>query len=139
MRLVTFTSAGLFILAAAFILKKENNSPDASLYDRKWSLKKMHTASGKEEVTTAAFITFHKEKNSAGGNGSCNSFGSTVAIAGNTIRFSQLFSTKMYCEGVQLTEDLYFTLLEQANRFSVTDKKLELYKDKTVLLEFVSE
>lgn len=139
MKLVTFISAGAFVLFSAFVMKEQSCNQTSGLYDSKWMLKKIHSTAGTEDVHTRAFLKFDKEKNSAGGNGSCNSFGSTVAVNGNTIQFSQLFSTKMYCEGVQQTEDLYFKLLEQANRFSVKDKKLVLYYNENALLEFVSE
>lgn len=138
MKLITFISAGTFILLSAFIMKK-NNTATQSLYDTKWLLKKIYTETGVEEVQTKAFIKFDAAKKSAGGNGSCNSFGSSFTISGNTISFNNIFSTKMYCEGVQQTEDAFFKLLDKVNRFEVRDKELILYRDKDVLLKFVSE
>jgi heat shock protein HslJ len=78
MKLITFISAGAFILFAAFVMKEKNFSQQTSLYDTKWSLKKIHTDTGVEEVNTKAFIKFNQEKKSAGGNGSCNTFGSNI-------------------------------------------------------------
>ena len=138
MKLITFISAGTFILLSAFIMKK-NNTATQSLYDTKWLLKKIYRETGVEEVQTKAFIKFDAAKKSAGGNGSCNSFGSSFTISGNTISFNNIFSTKMYCEGVQQTEDAFFKLLDKVNRFEVRDKELILYRDKDVLLKFVSE
>jgi len=139
MRLITFISAGAFILFSAFIMKKENQKQASSLYQTKWLLKKMHIDSGIEEVNTKAFIRFDEEKQSAGGNGSCNSFGSSISVEKNTISFKNTFSTKMYCVEVQKTEDTYFNLLGKANRFEIKDKTLSLYQNKNVLLEFKSE
>lgn len=138
MKLLTFISAGVFILASAFVMKKNNPVQPVALYDTKWSLKKIHSESGTEEVFTKAFIKFNQEKKSAGGNGSCNSFGSTALVDGSKITFSHLFSTKMYCEGVQQTEDKFFKLLEQVTRFQVKEKLLILYQDDIPLLEFVT-
>lgn len=138
MKLVTFISASAFILFSAFVMKK-NNREQGSLYDRKWSLKKIHHKDSVEEVVSKAFIQFNREKKSAGGNGSCNTFGSTTAINGSTIIFSNIFSTKMYCEGVQQTEDSFFKLLSNVNRFEIKNKLLTLYMDKEMLLEFVTE
>lgn len=138
MKLITFTSAGAFILLSAFIMKK-NNTATQSLYDTKWLLKKIYTETVVEEVQTKAFIKFDAAKKSAGGNGSCNSFGSSFTISRNTISFKNIFSTKMYCEGVQQIEDAFFKLLEKVNRFEMKDKELILYRDKDVLLDFVSE
>ena len=140
MRLITFISAGAFILFSAFIMKKENQTQTpSSLYETKWSLKKMHTDSGIEEVNTKAFIKFDEAKQSAGGNGSCNSFGSNTSIEKNKISFKNIFSTKMYCVDVQQTEDKHFSLLGKVNRFEVKDNLLTLYLDKEVLLEFAAE
>jgi|CXWL01.1.fsa_nt_gi heat shock protein HslJ len=139
MKLITFISAGAFILFSAFVMKKENIKQATPLYDTKWTLNKIHTEAGVEEVLTKAFIKFNREKKSAGGNGSCNSFGSDFSIGNDKISFKNIFSTKMYCDGVQQTEDAFFRQLGKVNRFEVKDKKLLLYQDKDVLLEFVSE
>jgi len=138
MKLITFISAGAFIFFSAFIMKKKNHIQQ-SLYDTKWSLKKIHSETGVEEVVTKAFIKFNHAKNSAGGNGSCNSFGSTAVVSGSAISIKDIFSTKMYCEEVQQTEDAFFKQLAKVNRFEVKGKRLTLFQDKEVLLEFQSE
>lgn len=90
-------------------------------------------------MQTKAFIKFDEGKKSAGGNGSCNSFGSTATVNNNEISFTHIFSTKMYCEDVQKTEDAFLTQLGKVNRFEIQDKKLLLYQDRIILLEFMSE
>ena len=137
MKLQTFIATGAFILFCAFALKKETT--DQSLYGTKWSLKKIYTDSVTEEVLTKAFIKFNQEKKSAGGNGSCNTFGSNLSVSGDEMSITNIFSTKMYCEGVQQTEDAFFTQLAKVNRFEIKDKALLLYHDKDLLLEFESE
>ncbi len=146
MKLLTFLSAGAFIVLTAFIMKeptspagKEKITLTTSLYETKWSLKKIQSDAGVEEVNTKAFIKFNQEKKSAGGNGSCNVFGSNFTVINNTISLKNIFSTKMYCEGVQQTEDLFFKQLEKVNRFEVKDKTLFLFRDNCVLLEFATE
>lgn len=95
---------------------------------------------GKEEViSTKAFIRFDKAKGSAGGNGSCNSFGSTATINGNEVSFKNIVSTKMYCEQVQQIENKYFNQLGKVNRFEIKEKTLVLYNEKDKLLEFAVE
>ena len=139
MKLFTFISAGGFILLSAFLMKENVSKQPAPLYDTKWLLKKIHTDADVEEVQTKAFIKFNREKKSAGGNGSCNTFGSSFSITDNTINFNNIFSTKMFCEGVQQTEDAFLKQLEKVNRFEVKDKGLVLYQGEKVLLEFESE
>ncbi len=139
MRLITFASAGAFILFAAMMLKKENTGQPVHLYNTKWSLKKIHGVPGVEEVQTKAFLKFNGENKSAGGNGSCNSFGSSTTIHQNEISFKNIFSTKMYCEEVQKTEDAFFKQLGKVTRFEIKDNRLLLYEDKELLLEFLAE
>ena len=142
MRLTTLISAGIFIVASAFIMKKEHiddtmiNQP---LYDTKWSLKKIHTEIGIQDVQTKAFIKFNEEKKSAGGNGSCNTFGSSSSVSNNQVSFKNIFSTKMYCEDVQQIENIFLNQLGKVNRFEIKNKTLFLYNDKDVLLEFEAE
>ncbi len=138
MKLITYMSTGLFMLLSAFIMKKDNGQQQ-SLYETKWSLKKIHTKQGTEEVNTKAFIKFNQQKQSAGGNGSCNTFGSSITISGDKISFKDIFSTKMYCEGVQQVEDKFFQQLNKINRFEIKDNTLLLLRDNEVLLEFQSE
>jgi|SRR5687767_5350021 len=140
MKLITFFSTGAFIVFAACCMQKETaREQQQSLYDIKWNLKKISTATGTEAVNTKAFIKFNQEKGSAGGNGSCNSFGSNAAVSENKVSFSNIFSTKMYCEGVQETENTFLKQLGQVNRFEIKNKNLLLYRDKDLLLEFEGE
>ena len=136
MKLITFISAGAFIFSSAFVMKNECTTQASSLYDKKWELKKIHNISNVEEITGNAFIRFNQGKKSAGGNGGCNAFGSTITVSGNAISLKEIISTQMYCEGVQPTEIAFFKLLEKVNQFVVKDKSLVLYYDKDILLEF---
>ncbi len=138
MRVVTFFSAGVLILASGFIMKK-TKSPSQSLYENKWVLTKIHAEAGIEKVTANAFIQFNEEKKSGGGKGGCNSFGSSISINGNMISFKNIFSTKMYCEGVQQTENIFFKQLGFVNHFEIKGKMLWLFHDKELLLEFEAE
>ena len=138
MKLFTFIGTGAFILFSAFVLnEKQIDSP--SLYNTKWLLKKIHTDTGTDDVFTNAFIKFNLQKKTAGGNGSCNTFGSNFVVANHQISIINLFSTKMYCEGVQQTEDSFFRLLEKVNRFEIKEKTLRFYFDEELLLEFEKE
>jgi heat shock protein HslJ len=139
MKLITFLSAGAFIVLSAFVMKKEKITPTTSLYNTNWSLQKIYTETGVEEVNTKAFIKLDEEKTRAGGNGSCNTFGSSFIITNNKISFKNIFFTKMYCEGVQQTENTFFKQLEKVNRFEVKDKRLFFYQDNQTLLEFQSK
>ena len=116
-----------------------SDKASTSLYNTKWSLKKIYTNDSVENVQTRAFIRFDKEKGSAGGNGSCNSFGSNATVNGNELSFKNIFSTKMYCEAVQKIENGFLSGLEKITRFEIKDKSLLLYGDKELMLEFAAE
>ena len=134
-----FTCIGIILIGTSCKTSKGTMKATIPLFDTKWSLKKVYENGNEEAVNTKAFIRFDKEKNSAGGNGSCNSFGSTASVNGNEVIFKNIFSTKMYCEQVQLIENSYFGKLEKVNRFEIKDKTLVLYHDKEKLLEFLAE
>ena len=133
-----------FFYASAIMLLSCNSSKETMksatpLYTTRWSLKKIYTGNAIQAVETKAFIRFDKEKGSAGGNGSCNSFGSSFSINNDEVSFKNIFSTKMYCEQVQEIENKYFKQLGNANRFEIKDSSLVLYHDKEKLMEFIAE
>ena len=118
---------------------KEIMQSSTLLYNTNWSLKKIHDKGNEEIVNTKAFIRFDKEKGSAGGNSSCNNFGSSATISRNEVTFKNIFSTKMYCEQVQSIENKFLGNLEKINNYETKDKILLLYRDKELLLEFTAE
>ena len=136
---LTFLFCGMAIFFASCASSKKNQAEAMPLYNTKWLLKKIYTGDNIENVQTKAFIRFIKENNSAGGNGSCNSFGSTASVSENNISFKNVFSTKMYCEEVQKIENSFLGSLEKINRFEIKGKTLLLYYDKEMLLEFLAE
>ena len=130
MKQLYFICATLVIFTSSCKSSKEIMPSSTPLYTTKWSLKKIHANGNEEIVNTKAFIRFDKEKGSAGGNGSCNSFGSSPTINGNEVSFKNVFSTKMYCEQVQQIENKLLGSLEKVTRYEIKDKSLFLYKDK---------
>ena len=134
-----FICIGIVMIMSSCKTSKQTMSSATPLFDTKWSLKKIYDNGKQEAVSTKAFIRFDKEKSSAGGNGSCNSFGSTATVNGNEVSLKNIFSTKMYCEQVQKTEDKYFKQLALVTRYEIKNNSLILYQDKDKLLEFIAE
>ena len=139
MKQLYFICVTLIIFTSSCKSPKEAMQSSTALYNTKWSLIKIHGNGNEEIVNTKAFIRFDNEKGSAGGNGSCNSFGSTASINGNEVSFKNIFSTKMYCDQVQQIENKYFGKLEKVNRFEIKEKELVLYHDQEKLLGFATE
>ena len=102
-----------------------------------WYLKKIYMPEATLDISNPnAFIKLDAAKNSAGGKGGCNSYGSSYAVNEQQISFKNIFSTKMFCEKFQAQEDAYFRQLEKVNRYDVKDDKLLLYAGNELLLEF---
>lgn len=129
--------ASLLFLSCAPV--KQTNIATTPLFETKWLLKKIYSEKGEWVVNTNAFLRLNEAKKTAGGNGSCNSFGSTTTILDNAISFKNIFSTKMYCEGVQQTEDAFFKQLGKVNSFETKGRSLLLYEGKNIVLEFSAE
>ena len=134
-----FVVAVLLIAAMSFATPVPSQV-NPSLYNTKWFLSKIYQ-DGKVEgvVVKKAFIRFDEEKKSGGGNGGCNSFGSTLTVTKDSIDINHIFSTKMYCEAFQQAENSFFNLLDKANRYNIQDKTLQLFQDDTLLLELSAE
>ena len=102
-----------------------------------WYLKKIYMPEATLDISNPnAFIKLDATKNSAGGKGGCNSYGSSYSVNEQQITFKNIFSTKMFCEKYQAEEDAYFRQLEKVNRYDVKDDKLLLYAGNELILEF---
>ncbi len=128
---------GIIVLASSFRECKSSSESKTQLYKYKWWLKTLHAAGATEQVTQQkAFIRFDEAKKSAGGNGGCNVFGSTLSVSKGKLGITQLFSTKMYCEQFQRMENQFLALLGTVTRYEAKDSHLSLYKDNELVLEF---
>ena len=134
-----FTWSAIALITASCRPSRETMNTATPLFETKWTLKKIYDDNTEQAVNTKAFIRFDKEKGTAGGNGSCNSFGSNATVVGSQVSFKNIFSTKMYCDQVQQVENKYFKQLQTADRFEIKRQSLFLYHDKQLLLEFLAE
>lgn len=73
------------------------------------------------------------------GNGSCNRFSGTVAIAGDSLSFGSLMSTKMACVEDALTnqETRYFASLSAAQCYAIAGDTLRIYAADGGALRFI--
>ena len=136
MRLVTFISTGVFIVLSSFIIK-QNAVSKHSIYEKKWTLSKMRIGDElKEVVSSNAYIYFDQNKKQVNGNAGCNNYGSSFTINNKDIHFTQSFSTRMYCEGVQALENTYIELLPKTTTFELKENRLKLFEKKMLILEY---
>lgn len=118
----------------------ETSNSGANLEDKKWILETVKNRR-LPKVETAPFISFDSAKKSAGGNTSCNSFGGSFESSGETIRIFDLISTMRACiEDERMNVEREFKDgLQNANRYEIANGKLNLYRNKTLLLTFRGE
>ena len=103
----------------------------------KWRLTRIyHTDSFLQVSNTKAYIHFNTSEGRVNGNGSCNSFGGKATINGNSLRFDNIFSTKMYCTEVQKIEDQFFRQLQLVTGYELEGNKLLLLAGDILVLEF---
>jgi heat shock protein HslJ len=121
---------------------KANNDGDAAisgkLEESKWfldSVKNKSVGKLKEEP----FVVFDKEKQSAGGNSSCNSFGGNYKTENTRIEITEIISTMRACveDNRMEIEREFLDGLQKSNRFEMKNGKLFLYRGNNVLLTFV--
>lgn len=106
--------------------------------DKRWFLRKMKDSdtTSFEVEDNAVWIEFYSIDSRFKGQAPCNSyFGGFRSDLISTFQASAVAGTKMYCGNMKL-EDLYFTLLQNADHFEVKDGKLSLFKGKRLLLVF---
>jgi heat shock protein HslJ len=91
---------------------------------------------GKTLPTTAQATLNISEGNRIGGKAFCNTYGGNASFNGNSIQFSQLFGTKMYCDELSDAETKFTADLGSVNSGKVSGGKLTLMKDGQVLMVF---
>lgn len=104
------------------------------IVNTKWVLTKW-PGQAMPNTTKQATLNF-QANNSVTGKSFCNGFGGTVAINGNTIKFSELIGTMMFCEDVGQAETKFTEGLRAANAFKVTENKLQLFNGDQLLMVF---
>ena len=128
-----FAITALFIVFTSF---RSDTTVKVDLYNSKWQLKTIHSREGAAYIYTNAFIRFDETQKRVSGNGSCNSFGGSVAINDNSLKIGNLFSTKMYCESVQSIEADFFAALGKVTRYEIKGNSLLMYMGDMLSLEF---
>jgi heat shock protein HslJ len=86
--------------------------------------------------------TLQFEDGQVSGNASCNHYGGSYEIEGDTIRFGDLFNTEMAClepEGVMEQEQKYLEMLRSAQRFEMDDGVLRIHTASGGTLTFEKE
>lgn len=119
----------------------DDGSPEAAigLDSFKWELVRIDSEDVKLGEGDKPFLSFDKEKGSAGGNTGCNVFGGSYEQTGeNAIRIFDTVSTMRACieDDRMSVERKFMAALLEVDRFEIEDKSLKLYKGDALRLEF---
>ena len=145
-----FTIALVFTAAGVAFGCTNNGGPQANMGDGspeaaigldsfKWELVRIDGEDLKLGEGDTPFLSFDKEKGSAGGNTGCNVFGGNYEQTGeNGIRIFDTVSTMRACiEDDRMTvERKFMAALLEADRFEIDGESLKLYKGDALRLEF---
>lgn len=92
-----------------------------------------------ERVLPTEKATLHiSAKETAYGKSFCNNYGGKFIVLAKNVKFSDLFSTKMYCENVAEAESKYLNDLKSINGAKINNGKLELLKDDKIVMVFTA-
>lgn len=128
---------------AAFItnsLTKWREEPTVSIDTSRWYLKRIITNTGLPDINEAnVYIRFDRKVGRVSGESGCNIFGGTLKMDTHSLHVSQVFSTKMYCDGTQEIENNFFLQLGNVTRFEIKNNKLLLLARNELLMELTKE
>ncbi len=88
-------------------------------------------------IPKSSQITISKDLTTFTGNGACNRIGGGLTVKENTIAFSDIISTKMYCPEMP-QEDLFLKNLGLTNQYKIVGGELFLYKSDSLLMTLES-
>jgi|SRR5690606_6680354 len=123
-------------------LSSDQENSQESLVDKKWKLTKLlgREVSELDSSAQRVFIQFSTQENRLSGNSGCNSFGGTYTLKqGNRFETSQLISTMMACENMEI-EDQFIGVLQKADTYIINENTLQITKARMApLAEFELE
>lgn len=118
-----------------FVLFVSCQAQQVSITQVEWKLTKMDDidlSALDQPVTFTLDETTHKVSGYAG----CNRFFGTYQSNGATLSFSDMGSTKMFCQDRMSVEDAYFQSLSKVQSFKTEKEKLYFLSEGSVILEF---
>ncbi|MGZ8518426.1 MAG: META domain-containing protein, partial [Chitinophagaceae bacterium] len=109
-------------------------APDAGWGRGRWVLVEMkgvpvQQSGGRKD----AFINFEVDQKKFRGNGGCNQVNGNYSVEKNTIKFSEVISTKMSCNDIDF-ENAFLSNLGNVNRHEMKGEDLLLKRKREVLL-----
>jgi uncharacterized lipoprotein YbaY len=91
--------------------------------------------------TAQPYIEFDRQAKRFSGDGGCNRISGGFVLAGSSLRFSRIISTRRACLSteVQQVETNYLKALEHTNGFQIQDDTLRFSSGRTTILVFTAK
>ena len=114
------------------------SAADAALIDTEWTLESVRGIPAVGSRGGAPHMVLGADGGLAGSTG-CNRMGGGFTVEGDTIRFTPISTTRMYCADAYRTEQELLKAFPDAARFVITGDRLELLtRDGVTLAVFVA-
>ena len=107
-----------------------NQSATSTISGKRWKLVELNGQPVQVQPPDGKqpYILFEEATNKVTGNGGCNGFGGTYQLQkDNSIRLSQLISTKMACNSLAI-ETQFMKALETTDHFKIINDTLSFHK-----------
>ena len=90
---------------------------------------------GSKDVSGESMVLkFDPETAAVGGSSSCNKIFGSYTAQGDSLSFSAMGATKMYCDGKMQAEKDFMQALQAVNKYRIKGDQIQLLQDNTVLL-----
>lgn len=135
MNVLKLMSAGLLILMQT--CSGGSEAGRKALLGNTWTLASI-MGEPVDTALRAPTLAFSEAESRANGFAGCNQFFGTYSLSGDSLSFSGIGSTKMFCERSMELEDRYLDLLGKTEHFVVSEKEstLTLLADAAPVLVF---
>jgi len=123
------------LLLIAFSILTTGVFPQRNLTKDAWELTQLN---GRSMGSSNATLVFDETKKGISGNAGCNRMFGSYSVNRNTIKFSKIGTTKMFCSkpGVMKDEAAFTRALASATRYSILGNTLRIFANSKKILEF---
>lgn len=130
-----FLNTSVFFLLLAIGCSSNKESVNNLLHDI-WVLEsvKGEPYSLAENQNLHPTIEIYLAEERFSGNTGCNNMNGTLTVDGSKITFTNIITTKMFCNDVDETG--FLSSLEKVNRYKIEKMRLYLYEDDSELMIF---
>ena len=109
-------------------------SAQAAVRGTEWSLVALNGAAVAPTGRKPTLLLADNDR--ASGFAGCNQFSGSYALASESLRFSAMAMTRMYCADTADLEQRYVSALEATRAYRVTGARLELLDNQSVIAAF---